>query len=82
MTSSFVQFFENVNLSSSYDGLSRHQIWFNLEQGKQSYGGGAESAPPQVENVLNRPGEIGLRQSQITKRFTWASVASQSVTFI
>ena len=29
-------FFENVNLSSSYDGLSPHQIWFNLEQGKQS----------------------------------------------
>ena len=36
------------------------QIWFNLDQGKQNYGGGAESAP-QVENVLNRPGEIGLR---------------------
>ena len=53
-------FFENVNLSSSYDGLSPYQIWFNLEQGKQSYGGGAESAPPPVENVLNRPGEIGL----------------------
>ena len=44
MTSPFVQFF-----------------WFNLDQGEQSYGGGggAESAP-QVENVLNRPGEIGL----------------------
>ena len=57
-------FLENVNLSSSDDGLLPHQIWFNLDKGKQSYGGGgvgeAESAP-QVENVLNRPGEIGLR---------------------
>ena len=48
--------FENVNLSSSYNGLSPHQIWFNLEKGKQSYGGGW-NLPPQVENVLNRPGE-------------------------
>ena len=75
MTSSFVQFFENVNFSSSYKGLSAHQIWFNLDQGKQSYGGGVESAPPpQVENVLNRPGEIGLkrlkrRQESGAKRF-------------
>ena len=54
-------FFENVNLFSSYDGLSSHQIWFDLDEGKQSYRGGAESAPPpQVENVLKRPGEIGL----------------------
>ena len=40
-----------------------------MEQGKQSYGGGggggAESAP-QVENVLNRPGEIGLRNLQLS----------------
>ena len=27
MTSPFVQFFENVNFSSSYKGLSAHQIW-------------------------------------------------------
>ena len=61
MTSPFLQFFENVNLFPSYDGLSPHQIWLNLDEGKQSYGGGggADSAPP-VENVLNRPGEIGL----------------------
>ena len=59
MTSLFVQFFENVNFSSSYKGLSAHQIWFDLGQGKQSYGGGG-FRPPQVENVLNRPGEIGL----------------------
>ena len=59
MTSPFVKFFDNVILSSSYDGLSPHQIWFTLEQGKQSYGGGRN--PPQVENVLNRPGEIGLK---------------------
>ena len=50
-------FFENLSLSSSYEGLSPHQIWFNLDQGKQSYvgGGGVE-----VENVLNRLGETGL----------------------
>ena len=62
MTSPFIQFFENVNFSSSYRRLSAHQIWFNLGQGKQSYGGGADSAPPQVENVLNRPDEIGLNK--------------------
>ena len=37
--------FENANFYSSYKGLSPHQIWFNLNQGKQSYGG-AESTPP------------------------------------
>ena len=63
MTSPFVQFFENVNLSSSYDRLSPHQIWFNLDKGNQvTEGGGAESPP--VENVLNRPGEIGLKVSK------------------
>ena len=61
MTSPFVKFFENVNLSSSYDRLSPHQIWFNLDQGNQSYGGGRN--PPQVENVLNRPCEIGLKRN-------------------
>ena len=54
-------FFENVNFFSYYKGLSAYQIWFNLGQGKRSYGGGTESAPPQVENVLNLPGEIGLK---------------------
>ena len=62
MTSPFVQFFENVNFSSSYKGLSAHQIWSNLGKGKQSYGGGRN--PPQVENVLNRPGEIGLKNNK------------------
>ena len=60
MTSPLVQFFENVNLSSSYDGLSPYQIWFDLEEGKQSYREGRNPLPPQVENVLSRPGEIGL----------------------
>ena len=62
MTSPFVQFLENGNFYSSYERLSPHQVWFNLDQGKQSYGGGggAESVP-KVENVLNRPGEIELR---------------------
>ena len=65
MTSPFVQFFENVNFPSSYMGLSAHQIWLNLGQGKQSYGGGRIPPPPQVENVLNRPGEIGLTYSYL-----------------
>ena len=67
MTSPFVQFFENANFSSSYKGLLVHQIWLNLGQGKQSYGGG-RNPPPQVENVLNRPGEIGLNDFK-TKHF-------------
>ena len=56
MMSPFVRFFENVNLSSSYDRLSPQQIWFNLDQGNQSYGGGggaewAESALPGWECI-------------------------------
>ena len=70
MTSPFVQFFENVNFSSSYKGLSAHQIWFNLGQGKQSYGGGWQNPPPpQDENVLNRPGEIGLKSHVALSKF-------------
>ena len=38
-------FFENVNLFSSYDGLSSHQIRFDLDEGKQSYGGGGGRNP-------------------------------------
>ena len=57
-------FFENFNLSFSYERLSPHQIWFNLGQGKQSYGGGGI---PQVENVLNRPGEIGLKNFPVVE---------------
>ena len=61
MTSPFLQFFENVNFSSSYKGLSAHQIWFNLGQGKAKLRrGGGGIRPPQVESVLNRPSEIGL----------------------
>ena len=58
--------FENVNSSSSYEGLSAHQIWFSFGRGKQSYGGGGFRPPPQVANVLNRPGEIGLRRCSKT----------------
>ena len=61
MTSPFVQFFEKIKLSSSYDRLSPHQIWFNLDQGNQSYGGGGRGGGAESENVLNRPGEIGLK---------------------
>ena len=64
LTSLLSSSFENLNLSSYYEGPSPHQIWVNLSQGKQSYGGGgggaADSAPPQVENIFNHPGEIGL----------------------
>ena len=71
MTSPFAQFFENVNFYSSYKGLLAHQVWFDLGQGKQSYGGGGGAfRPPQVENVLNRPGEIGLTQSSSFAHFT------------
>ena len=71
----FSNFFENVNLSFSYDGLSPHQIWFNLDQGKQSYGGGGGGGGGgiQVENVLNRPGEIGLITKSIVRNFHLAS---------
>ena len=55
------KFLENVNLSS-YDRLSPNQVWFDLDEGNQSYRGGRNPPPPQVENVLNRPGEIGLRK--------------------
>ena len=38
-----------------------HHTKFGLIWGKErKVTEGAESAPPQVENVLNRPGEIGL----------------------
>ena len=68
MTSLFVQLFDNVNLSSSYDGLSPHQLWFNLGQGKQSSEGGGGGA--KVENVLNCPGEIGLiREKSVQIQF-------------
>ena len=40
--------------------MSSHQIRFDLDEGKQSYGGGRNPPPPQVENVLKLPGEIGL----------------------
>ena len=39
-------FFQNVNLFSSYDILYPHQIWFNLDQEKHSYGGGRNPPPP------------------------------------
>ena len=51
MTSPFVQFFENVNIFSSYKGLSAHKIWFNLGQGKQSCGGGWIPTPPGWECI-------------------------------
>ena len=61
-------FFEKLNLSSSYEGLSPHQIWRGLiwvKESKVAKGGGRTSAS-QVENVLNRPDEIGLRKMPLT----------------
>ena len=48
-------FFENVNLFSSYDGLSSHQIWFDLDEGKQSYGGGRKPPPPPGWECIKTP---------------------------
>ena len=48
-------FLENINLFSSYDGVSSHQIWFNLDPGKQSYGGRAESALPPGWECIKSP---------------------------
>ena len=36
-------------------------IWSKESKVAEGEGGGAESTPSQVENVLNRPGEIGLK---------------------
>ena len=58
MTSPFVQFF--LKRQFIFFLLSPHQIWFNLDQGKKVT---ESAAPPLVENVLNRPGEIGLNMS-------------------
>ena len=48
MTSPFVQFFENVNLSSSYEGLQDHNkfglIW--IKESKVTDGGGPIPNPP------------------------------------
>ena len=63
------------NFSSSYKGLSAHQIRFNFGQGKQSYGGGQNPPPPpQVENVLNCPGEIGLILFHSSRKLPWVRV--------
>ena len=45
-----------INLTFSYERLYSHQIWFSLDQHKQSYGGGG-IPPSQVENVLNQTGK-------------------------
>ena len=48
-------FFENVNYYSPYKGLSAHQIWFNLDQGKQSYGGGRNPPPTPGWECIKSP---------------------------
>ena len=42
-----------------------HHSKFGLIWSKESYGRGGNLPPPQVANVLNRPGEIGLNNCLI-----------------
>ena len=55
MTSLWLNLIENVNLYSSYEGLSPHQIWFNLDQGQQSYGRGGGFRPPPGWECIKSP---------------------------
>ena len=68
-----------TSLSSSYNGLSPHQIWFNLDQGKQSYGGGGggfrswhtleklQESRLKVCKVLGEPTQISEKLELVTK---------------
>ena len=62
MTSPFVQFFLKTSifilLMKDYHHTKFGLIW--IKESKVT-ARGEESAPPQVENVLNRLGEIGLK---------------------
>ena len=58
----FCQIFWKRQLSSSYDRLSPHHIWFDLDQEKQSSGGGGIYPPPKVENVLIAQGSSVLKR--------------------
>ena len=65
MTSSFVQYFK----TSIYflHMMDYHHIKFGLiwmKESKVTRGEGQNPTLPQVENVLNRPGEIGLTLSR------------------
>ena len=67
MTSSFVQFFENVILFlliRDYQHTKFGLIWVKESRVTE---GGRSLPPPQVENVLNCPGEMGL----MSAKFCW-----------
>ena len=58
--------FESVNLFSSYDGLSAHQIWFDLSQRQQSYGGGRNPPSPGWECIKSpRWDRVNTKQHQV-----------------
>ena len=69
MTSPFVPFFLKtpifVLLIRNYQHTKFGLIW--LKENKVTEGG-RNPPPPQVENVLNRPGEIGLKKVCIDNR--------------
>ena len=64
-----VQFF-CLNLSSSYDG--------QVTEG----GGGFCPPSPQVENVLNRPGEIGLKLQKNLWSGSYLKITNKSFTVV
>ena len=79
-------FFENVNFCSSYKGLSAQQIWFNLGQGKQSYGEGRFAPPPGWECIKSLgwdrvKGQLQRFHKLISNDRTWLSKHSFEVIF-
>ena len=66
MTSYFVQFLWKRQLISFLWGTITTPNLVQFKSRKAKLRRGAESASPQVENVLNRPGEIGLSSVETT----------------
>ena len=64
-------FFEDINLFSSYDGLSSHQIWFDLDEGKQSYGGGRNPPPPLGWECIKTPRWDRVKESLTVSHPLW-----------
>ena len=67
MTSPFVQFFLKtliyILLMKDYHHIKFGLIW--IKESKVTEGEGGGFRPHQVENVLNRPGEIGLKRNVV-----------------
>ena len=56
-----------------------HHTKFGLIWSKESkVTEGGQNPPPQVENVLNRPGEIGLRISESVRAYVYLILSSQA----